>query len=269
MMGDDQYRFTPSARRAFAIAEDEARALNHHVIGPEHLLLGIAGVPESTGGRSLTEAGVAADGVRAAITAIAGYASTPVRGTPQWHKYTERAVARAHGEARRAGKTEIDTLHLLLALLGDDVVQRILTDLGHRLSAIAERAMKAALRDEIGMVPEAAEMRIWGTIADMERLAAVARRENRVANDLIWEAVAQGLKRTESDGGAALRWATPRDVGAHAGVDPPGGEMLMRGTPSQIEQLVRLSDRLLLPLGKTIWVAVRIEWFSDIAPATG
>lgn len=186
----------------------------------------------------------------------------PVSGALPWYKYAEWAVARARREAKHAGDMEVDTLHLLLALLDDDVVRRILKALGHRSAAIAERAVDAALREEMGLPPEVAEMRVWGMIVDMERLAAVARRENRVANDLIWEAVEQGLSVTESDDSAVLRQASRGDVEARARTHPPGGEMLMRGSPGQIDQLVRLSARLHLPLDKTLWIAVRTVWFS-------
>ncbi len=50
--------FTSLAKRAIVVAQDEAMALGHDFIGTEHLLLGMAGVPESTAGAVLHQHGV-------------------------------------------------------------------------------------------------------------------------------------------------------------------------------------------------------------------
>jgi ATP-dependent Clp protease ATP-binding subunit ClpA len=50
--------FTSLAKRAIVVSQDEAMGLGHDFIGTEHLLLGLAGVPESTAGGVLREHGV-------------------------------------------------------------------------------------------------------------------------------------------------------------------------------------------------------------------
>jgi ATP-dependent Clp protease ATP-binding subunit ClpC len=50
-------RFTERARRAMALATDEARSRRHEAIGPEHLLLGRLTDDGSAAGRILRAAG--------------------------------------------------------------------------------------------------------------------------------------------------------------------------------------------------------------------
>ncbi len=65
-------RFTDSARRVVAAAQDEARALGHGYIGTEHVLLGLLRQNDSVGGRVLHGAGVDHDHVRAGVQSIVG-----------------------------------------------------------------------------------------------------------------------------------------------------------------------------------------------------
>ncbi|MBG0815079.1 Clp protease N-terminal domain-containing protein [Planomonospora sp. ID82291] len=51
-------RFTQDARQAVKLAQDNARRLNHHFIGGEHLLLGLLDRPESVSARLLTRHGL-------------------------------------------------------------------------------------------------------------------------------------------------------------------------------------------------------------------
>jgi ATP-dependent Clp protease ATP-binding subunit ClpA len=60
-------RFTVDARQAVLAAQDEARALHHGHIGPEHLLLGIATVPD--GAALLSRMGLDAARLRADLAA--------------------------------------------------------------------------------------------------------------------------------------------------------------------------------------------------------
>ena len=45
-------RFTEKARRVIVVAQEEARKLQHHHIGTEHLLLGLVADEESEIGRA-------------------------------------------------------------------------------------------------------------------------------------------------------------------------------------------------------------------------
>jgi hypothetical protein len=51
-------RFTDRARRALALAREEARLLNHHFIGTEHILLGLIREDEDVAAKALRSLGI-------------------------------------------------------------------------------------------------------------------------------------------------------------------------------------------------------------------
>jgi ATP-dependent Clp protease ATP-binding subunit ClpA len=64
-------RFTHGAREAVVMAQAEARGLRHPYVGTEHLLLGVARVPEA-GGRVLRRVGFDTEEIRAEIVRRVG-----------------------------------------------------------------------------------------------------------------------------------------------------------------------------------------------------
>jgi ATP-dependent Clp protease ATP-binding subunit ClpA len=70
-------RFTPPARSAVVLAQEEARELGHGFIGTEHLLLGLLREGSGPGPRALARLGIAHDDVRADVVRFVG---TPDRG---------------------------------------------------------------------------------------------------------------------------------------------------------------------------------------------
>ena len=54
-------KFTNLAKRSITLSQDEAIALGHDYIGTEHMLLGLARVPEGLAGDILGEQGITAD----------------------------------------------------------------------------------------------------------------------------------------------------------------------------------------------------------------
>ena len=50
--------WTPRAKKAVGFASEEARALGHNHVGPEHLLLGLLRVAEGVGVQAIRELGV-------------------------------------------------------------------------------------------------------------------------------------------------------------------------------------------------------------------
>jgi hypothetical protein len=122
-------RFTPRARGVVKGAEDEARALGHGQIVPEHLALGLLHEPEGLAARAIAELGVTPEAAREALTASlaaslaaspppAGAASPPDRIplTPRARKVLELTLR----EALLFGHNYIGTEHLLLAVLDDE-----------------------------------------------------------------------------------------------------------------------------------------------------
>lgn len=62
-------RFTPNAKLALQLAEQEAKTMKSQYIGTEHLLLGLLGIPKSLGFSILTGAGVTHENIRILLKA--------------------------------------------------------------------------------------------------------------------------------------------------------------------------------------------------------
>src|SRR5690348_10062503 len=62
-------RFTPNAKLALQLAEQEAKSMKAQYIGTEHLLLGLLGIPKSLGFSILTGAGVTHENIRILLKA--------------------------------------------------------------------------------------------------------------------------------------------------------------------------------------------------------
>ncbi len=60
-------RFTPRARRVVELAQEEARLLNHHYIGTEHILLGLMREGEALAAEVLERLGCDLEGLRVRV----------------------------------------------------------------------------------------------------------------------------------------------------------------------------------------------------------
>ncbi len=110
-------RFTPNAKLALQLAEQEAKSMKAQYIGTEHLLLGLLGIPKSLGFSILTGAGVTHENIRILLKANKG---DDAEGQNVKHGLSlslntviEQSVLIAH-KFRHAN---IGTEHLLYALI--------------------------------------------------------------------------------------------------------------------------------------------------------
>ncbi len=110
-------RFTPNAKLALQIAEQEAKTLKSPYIGTEHLLLGLLSIPKSLGFSIFTGAGVTQENVRILLKAMKANA---VEGqhvkhglSTFLHAVIEQSVVTAH-KFRHAN---VGTEHLLHSLV--------------------------------------------------------------------------------------------------------------------------------------------------------
>ncbi|MDH6246803.1 Clp protease N-terminal domain-containing protein [Mycobacterium sp. OTB74] len=108
-------RFTPRARNVVVASQEAARASGSAEITPRHLTLGLLTDPESLAMVLLTNQGVTADALRAAVT-------TPVTEgeSPQLIPYdnaAKKVLELTFREALRLGHNYVGTEHILLALL--------------------------------------------------------------------------------------------------------------------------------------------------------
>ncbi len=112
-------RFTPRARRAIAIAQEEARALQSPQVGSEHLVLGLLSEPEGLAAKAVAALGAAPGQLRSRITSAAVPAATPVPDRVPFGARSKKVLEVALREALRLGHNYIGTEHLLLGVLAD------------------------------------------------------------------------------------------------------------------------------------------------------
>lgn len=113
-------RFTPNAKLALQIAEQEAKNMKSSYIGTEHLLLGVLSIPKSLGFSILTGAGVTQENVRILLRASK---TSEIEGkntkhglSTYLHDVIEQSVITAH-KFRHAN---VGTEHLLYSLLSGE-----------------------------------------------------------------------------------------------------------------------------------------------------
>jgi len=143
-----RFRLSDRARRVLLLAQAEAVMRNFDYIGQEHILLGIAGVPDSAGLRVLTALGVSAERLRAELDAVVPDTIVGVDGsgdielTPRARRAVELAAEEAR-ELTRPGLEYVGVEHLLLGVLreGEGFGYRVLGRLGVTLDQA-----RAALR---------------------------------------------------------------------------------------------------------------------------
>lgn len=113
--------FTEKARRAIEYARDEAARLKHDYIGTEHLLLGLIRLGEGNAAEILQNIGIELTELKKGVEEIV----QPSGGTMQMGQLPLTARAKktleiSGNEARALKSKDIDTEHILLALLKDE-----------------------------------------------------------------------------------------------------------------------------------------------------
>jgi Clp amino terminal domain, pathogenicity island component len=103
------------AGAAFASAAGEARALGHHYLGPEHLLLGLLSQPEELAPRALAALGVTPEAVRARVLERLPSSDPRPQGSLGVAPQTKRLLELARTLAKRLGHRCARTEHVLLA----------------------------------------------------------------------------------------------------------------------------------------------------------
>jgi len=111
-------RFTDRARKAMALANQEARRFNHEYIGPEHILLGLIREASGVGANVLKNLDVDLRKVRLEVEKLIMIGPDMVTmgnlpQTPRAKKVIEYAIE----EARNLNHNYVGTEHLLLGLL--------------------------------------------------------------------------------------------------------------------------------------------------------
>jgi ATP-dependent Clp protease ATP-binding subunit ClpC len=122
--------FTHPGRRALVLAQEEARALDHHYIGTEHILLGVIRGGDGVAAETLGALGVLLEPARDQVVKIIGRGEEPAGDLP----FTPRAkkvLELSRGEAGELGASDVGPEHLLLGIVreGEGVAAQVLTRL--------------------------------------------------------------------------------------------------------------------------------------------
>ncbi len=182
-------RYTDEARRVVVLAHEEARRLGHDYTGTEHLLLGLIGETTGAAGQALRALGIELDAARAQVEQIIG------RGAPgrlptghlPFTPRTKKVLELASRESRDLGHDDIETEHILLALMreGDGVAAQMLHQAGLDFTGVQDqlrqlrRGVPAAGRPAAGPRAEKVARRPGAPGRDdllMRRLASFADR---------------------------------------------------------------------------------------------
>jgi RimJ/RimL family protein N-acetyltransferase len=137
-------RFTDRARRVVVLAQEEARLLNHHYIGTEHILLGLIQEGEGVAARALESLDISLQAARQRIRELIGEGQAAPTGHIPFTPRAKKVLELSFREALQLGHNYIGTEHLLLGLIGEGegVAAETLRDLGVDL----KRARDAVLR---------------------------------------------------------------------------------------------------------------------------
>ena len=135
---------TPRAKKVIEMAVDEARRLNHHSIGTEHLLLGLVREGEGIASGVLESLGVNLERVRTQTIMVLSQGEGTQAGvvaekpTPRRAEALAKVLQLAQEEARLFQHDHVGTEHLLLGLLreGDGIAAKVLRDLGIELDKL-------------------------------------------------------------------------------------------------------------------------------------
>jgi ATP-dependent Clp protease ATP-binding subunit ClpC len=109
-------RFTDKARRAIALAQDEARTLGHNDIGTEHLLLGLISEGHGVAARTLEALGVSLNDFRADVESMIGRGTADPSQQIPFTPRAKRVLEMSLREALHFGHNYIGTEHILLGL---------------------------------------------------------------------------------------------------------------------------------------------------------
>lgn len=137
-------KFTERAQRVILLAQQEAKKLNHNLIGTEHILLGLIAEGEGIAAKVLVNMGIDIKTVRKEVIKLLGTGDLIPK---EFIGYTPRAkmvLELAYDEARRLGHNYIGTEHILLGLIREDegVAAQVLLNLGVDLDKARSEVIK-------------------------------------------------------------------------------------------------------------------------------
>jgi ATP-dependent Clp protease ATP-binding subunit ClpC len=125
-------RFSVRARRVLSLAQSEAQRLNHSHIEPEHLLLALTQLHDTTAAEVIRRVNASLDQIRMQIEESIGQGTGPTADAMALTPRIKRAIVAAIAAADQMEQRRIGTQHLLLGLLqeAEGVAFEVLTASG-------------------------------------------------------------------------------------------------------------------------------------------
>ncbi len=146
MTGTMFERFAEEARRATALASQEARQMGHDLIGTEHMLVGLLALGDGIAVSVLTDFEVTLEDARRKVAErVHPYGKGNV-DSPTFTPLAKKALERALREALQLDASLIGSEHLLLGLVAvpDGGGARILTELAGNLDQVRSAILAVA-----------------------------------------------------------------------------------------------------------------------------
>jgi ATP-dependent Clp protease ATP-binding subunit ClpC len=136
-------RFTDAARQVLAFALEEARLLNHSVVGTEHILLGLIDEKYGIAARALHDLDISLVAARAKVDETVGQAGLAPTGSLPFTPRAKKILELSFREALQLGHDHIGTEHMLLGLVteGDGVAAQVLISLGADLRRVRQQVL--------------------------------------------------------------------------------------------------------------------------------
>jgi ATP-dependent Clp protease ATP-binding subunit ClpC len=137
-------RFTDQARSVLALAQEEARLLNHSFIGTEHLLLGLVAEGEGIAAQALQSLGITLEAARWIVEETIGVAGTAPGDSPPFTPRAKKVLELSLREALAMNRHDIGSEHILLGLVreGEGVGPTVLVKLGAALPRVRQEVLR-------------------------------------------------------------------------------------------------------------------------------
>ncbi|MEU5073990.1 Clp protease N-terminal domain-containing protein [Streptomyces asoensis] len=112
-------RFTVEARKVVVTAQEEARRLQHDLIGTEHILLALLDAPDTAAAKALHRLGYDKETAQADLAAAVEPGTRMTSGHIPFAPGAKKTLDLALGEANQLRHTHIGPEHILLALVAE------------------------------------------------------------------------------------------------------------------------------------------------------
>lgn len=140
-----QFHLTSRAKKVLEIyAQEEAKRLNHDMVTPEHILLGLLHEYECLAARSIIRLKIDLDKIKSEIENTMTKSSiTKLYGTIPTSPRVQKLISRSAEEARSLGHNYIGTEHLLLGILCEEqgTAYNVLSSLGLEINKLRQEIM--------------------------------------------------------------------------------------------------------------------------------